>query len=46
MKMETILTAPHDGTVADVYVVSGAQVTAGQVLAAVLPDGDCGGAAR
>jgi urea carboxylase len=40
MKMETVLTAPHDGTIADVCVVPGAQVTAGQVLAAVLPDED------
>ena len=46
MKMETILTAPHDGTVAGVYVTAGAQVAAGQVVAAVLPDGDAGGAAR
>ena len=46
MKMETVLTAPHDGTVAGVYVAGGAQVTAGQVLAAVLPDGDAEGAAR
>src|SRR6185437_4281321 len=46
MKMETILTAPHDGTVAGVYVAVGAQVTAGQVLAAVLPDDDADGAAR
>jgi urea carboxylase len=45
MKMETVLTAPHDGTVAGVYVAGGAQVTAGQVLAAVLPDGDAEGAA-
>jgi urea carboxylase len=40
MKMETILTAPHDGTVAGFYVTVGAQVAAGQVVAAVLPDGD------
>jgi urea carboxylase len=40
MKMETILTAPHDGTVAGVYVTPGAQVMAGQVLVAVLPDED------
>ena len=40
MKMETILTAPHDGTVTGVYVAVGAQVTAGQVVAAVLPDED------
>jgi urea carboxylase len=46
MKMETILTAPHDGTVAGVYVTVGAQVAAGQAVAAVLPDGDAGGAAR
>jgi urea carboxylase len=39
MKMETIITAPHDGTVADVYVAVGAQVAAEQVLAAVVPDG-------
>ena len=46
MKMETILTAPHDGTVAGLYVAVGAQVTAGQVLAAVLPDADADGAGR
>jgi urea carboxylase len=49
MKMETILTAPHDGTVAGIYVAAGAQVTAGQVVAAVLPDAglpSIGGAAR
>jgi urea carboxylase len=39
MKMETIITAPHDGTVTDVYVAAGAQVAAEQVLAAVVPDG-------
>ena len=44
--METILTAPHDGTVAGVYVTVGAQVAAGQVLVAVLPDEDASGAAR
>jgi urea carboxylase len=46
MKMETILTAPHDGTVAGLYVAVGAQVTAGQVVAAVLPDEDTDGAGR
>jgi urea carboxylase len=46
MKMETILTAPHDGTVAGVYATVGDQVTAGQVVAAVLPDADRDGAAR
>jgi allophanate hydrolase len=46
MKMETILTAPHDGTVAGVYVNVGTQVAAGQVLLAVLPDEDPSGAAR
>ena len=46
MKMETILTAPHDGTVAGLYVNVGAQVTAGQVVAAVLPDEDTDGAGR
>jgi len=39
MKMETIITAPHDGTVAGIYVTVGAQVAAGQVLIAVVPDG-------
>jgi urea carboxylase len=38
MKMETVITAPHDGTVAGVYVTAGAQVAPGQVLAAVVPD--------
>jgi len=42
MKMETIITAPRDGTVAGVYVAVGAQVAAGQVLVAVLPDGSDG----
>ncbi|HET6193693.1 MAG TPA: urea carboxylase [Trebonia sp.] len=46
MKMETILTAPHDGTVAGVYVTVGAQVAAGQVVAAVLPDEDTAGVGR
>jgi urea carboxylase len=46
MKMETILTAPHDGIVAGLYVAVGAQVTAGQVVAAVLPDEDTAGAGR
>jgi urea carboxylase len=46
MKMETILTAPHDGTVAGVYVAVGAQVAAGQVVAAVLPDEDAAGVDR
>jgi urea carboxylase len=32
MKMETIVTAPRDGTVAGVYTTPGAQVSAGQVL--------------
>jgi len=39
MKMETVITAPHDGTVAGVYVAVGAQVAAAQVLAVVVPDG-------
>jgi urea carboxylase len=46
MKMETILTAPHDGTVAGIYVAAGDQVTAGQAVAAVVPDEDTDGAAR
>ena len=46
MKMETILTAPHDGTVAGVYIAVGTQVAAGQLLVAVLPDEDPSGAAR
>jgi urea carboxylase len=46
MKMETILTAPHDGIVAGLYVAVGAQVTAGQVVAAVLPDEDTAGVGR
>ncbi|HEY0937924.1 MAG TPA: 5-oxoprolinase/urea amidolyase family protein, partial [Trebonia sp.] len=37
MKMETAVTAPHDGIVAAVYVGVGAQVAAGQVLVAVVP---------
>jgi urea carboxylase len=39
MKMETILTAPHDGTVVGVYTVIGAQVQAGQPLVAIEPAG-------
>jgi len=39
MKMETIITAPHGGTVAEVYTAAGTQVTAGQVLLALVPDG-------
>jgi urea carboxylase len=37
MKMETVITAPHDGIVAGVYVAVGAQVAAGQVLSALVP---------
>ena len=37
MKMETIIAAPHDGTVAEVYTAVGAQVSAGQVLLALVP---------
>jgi urea carboxylase len=39
MKMETIIAAPHDGTVAEVYTAVGTQVAAGQVLLALIPDG-------
>jgi urea carboxylase len=38
MKMETIIAAPHDGTVAEVYAAVGTQVVAGQVLLALVPD--------
>jgi urea carboxylase len=38
MKMETIIAAPHDGTVSEVYTAVGTQVTAGQVLLALVPD--------
>jgi urea carboxylase len=38
MKMETIIAAPHDGTVAEVYTPVGTQVAAGQVLLALVPD--------
>ena len=45
--METIVTAPHDGTVAGVYAAVGTQVAAGQVLLAlVLPDGPAPGERR
>jgi urea carboxylase len=37
MKMETVLAAPHDGTVAGVYTAPGAEVDAGQVLVAIVP---------
>ena len=36
--METIIAAPHDGTVAEVYTAVGTQVAAGQVLLALVPD--------
>ena len=38
MKMETIVAAPHDGIVAEVYTAVGTQVAAGQVLLALVPD--------
>ncbi len=38
MKMETIIAAPHDGTVAGVYAAAGAQVEPGQVLVALVPE--------
>ena len=38
MKMETIIAAPHDGTVVEVYTAVGTQVAAGQVLLALVPD--------
>ena len=38
MKMETIIVAPHGGTVAEVYTAVGTQVAAGQVLLALMPD--------
>jgi urea carboxylase len=38
MKMETIIAAPHDGIVAEVYTAVGTQVAAGQVLLALVPD--------
>jgi urea carboxylase len=37
MKMETVLTAPHDGTVVGIYTVTGSQVEAGQPLLAIKP---------
>ena len=40
--METIIAAPHDGTVAEVYTAVGTQVAAGQVLLALVPDGPAG----
>ena len=36
--METVLVAPHDGTVAEVYTAVGTQVEPGQVLVALVPD--------
>ena len=38
MKMETIITAPHDGIVAGVYTTAGAQVEPGQPLVALVPE--------
>jgi acetyl-CoA/propionyl-CoA carboxylase biotin carboxyl carrier protein len=37
MKMEHVITAPHDGTVAEVSVVPGATVAMDQVLAVIDP---------
>ena len=37
MKMETVLTAPHDGTVVGIYTEAGRQVEAGQPLLALAP---------
>jgi urea carboxylase len=42
MKMETVVAAPHDGIVAEVYAAVGTQVEPGQVLVALLPDGAAG----
>jgi biotin carboxyl carrier protein len=39
MKMETVLAAPQDGTVAEVYTAVGTQVEPGQILLALIPDG-------
>jgi urea carboxylase len=39
MKMETVIAAPHDGTVAGVHVTPGTQVEPGQVLVTLLPAG-------
>jgi urea carboxylase len=38
MKMETIIAAPHDGIVTEVYTAIGTEVAAGQVLLALVPD--------
>ncbi|MGH3252185.1 MAG: biotin carboxylase N-terminal domain-containing protein [Trebonia sp.] len=38
MKMETIIVAPLDGTVAEIYTPVGTQVSAGQLLLALIPD--------
>ena len=37
MKMETVLTSPHDGTVVGIYTGAGSQVEAGQSLLAIEP---------
>jgi urea carboxylase len=39
MKMETVLAAPHDGIVAEVYTAPGSQVEVGQPLVAIMPEG-------
>jgi urea carboxylase len=44
MKMETIIAAPHDGIVAEVYTAVGTEVAAGQVLLSLIPDGPGPGA--
>jgi acetyl-CoA/propionyl-CoA carboxylase biotin carboxyl carrier protein len=46
MKMEHVITAPHDGTVAEIDVAAGATVAMDQILAVVIPAGtDAGGGA-
>ena len=37
--METVLSSPHDGFVAEVYLAPGGQVAAGQPLVAIMPEG-------
>jgi acetyl-CoA/propionyl-CoA carboxylase biotin carboxyl carrier protein len=46
MKMEHVITAPHDGTVAEIDVVAGSTVAMDQVLAVVTPAEPPGGGAQ
>uniref|UniRef100_UPI00389962D4 biotin/lipoyl-containing protein n=1 Tax=Kitasatospora azatica TaxID=58347 RepID=UPI00389962D4 len=38
MKMEHVISAPHDGTVSELHITAGSTVAMEQLLAVVLPD--------